>query len=72
MDLRKHLIIINGIDKTHQVESINIDGYRYAVKFLNSDKIYSYSGDKVIWLTNPLPIDFTEFGISIEVRLLHQ
>ena len=65
MDLRKHLIIINGIDKTHQVESINIDGYRYAVKFLNSDKIYSYSGDKVIWLTNPLPIDFTDCQIFI-------
>lgn len=58
MNLQKHVIIINGVDKTYQVESIRLDGYKYAVKFQNTDKVYSYSGDKVIWLTNPLPVEF--------------
>lgn len=58
MNLQKHVIIIKGVDKTYQVESIRFDGYMYAVKFQNADKVYSYSGDKVIWLTNPLPVEF--------------
>lgn len=58
MNLQKHVIIINGVDKTYQVESIRLDGYKYAVRFQNSDKVYSYSGDKVKWLTNPLQVDF--------------
>uniref|UniRef100_UPI002731C194 DEAD/DEAH box helicase n=1 Tax=uncultured Muribaculum sp. TaxID=1918613 RepID=UPI002731C194 len=58
MNLQRHVIIINGVDKTYQVESIRLDGYKYAVKFQNADKVYFYSEDKVIWLTNPLPIEF--------------
>lgn len=58
MNLQKHAIIINGVDKTYQVESIRLDGYKYAVKFQNTDKVYSYSEDKVKWLTNPLQVDF--------------
>ena len=58
MNLQKHVIIINGVNKTYQVESIRLDGYKYAVKFQNADKVYSYSGDKVIWLTNPLSVEF--------------
>lgn len=58
MNLQKHVIIINGVDKTYQVESIRLNGYKYAVKFQNSDKVYSYSRDKVAWLTNPLSIEF--------------
>lgn len=58
MNLQKHVIIINGVDKTYQVESIRLDGYKYAVKFQNTDKVYSYSLDKVIWLTSPLSVEF--------------
>lgn len=58
MNLQKHVIIVNGVDKTYQVESIRLDGYKYAVKFQNADKVYSYSGDKIIWLTNPLSVEF--------------
>jgi len=58
MNLQKHVIIINGVNKTYQVESIRLDGYKYTVKFKNADKVYSYSGDKVIWLTNPLSVKF--------------
>ena len=58
MNLQNHIIIVNGTDKTYQVESIRLDGYKYAIKFQNTDKIYSYSKEKVIWLTNPSPINF--------------
>ncbi len=58
MNLQKHVIIINGVNKTYQVESIRLDGHKYAVKFQNANKVYSYSGDKVIWLTKPLSVEF--------------
>lgn len=58
MNLQRHVIIINGVNKTYQVESIRPDGYKYAVKFHKNDKIYTYSRDKVIWLTNPLSVEF--------------
>ncbi|MCM1297536.1 MAG: AAA family ATPase, partial [Muribaculaceae bacterium] len=65
MDLQKHVIIINGDDKTYQVESIRLDGYKYAIKFQNSDKVYSYSMDKVTWLTNTISIEFEDCHIFI-------
>lgn len=65
MDLQAHVIIINGVDKTYQVESIRLDSYKYAIKFQNADKIYSYSRDSVIWITNPIPIDFEKCHIFV-------
>lgn len=65
MNLQKHVIIIKGVNKTFQVESIRLDGYKYAIKFQNSDKVYSYSIDKVTWLTNPISVDFVDNNIFI-------
>lgn len=65
MNLENHIIIINGVDKTYQVESIRLDGYKYAIKFQNTDKIYSYSRDNVLWLTNPTSIDFENCHIFV-------
>lgn len=65
MNLKAHVIIINGVDKTYQVESIRLDGYKYAIKFQNADRIYSYSGDNVIWITNPTTIDFENCHIFV-------
>lgn len=53
MDLQQNIIIINGVNKTYQVESIKLDGYKYAVKYHNSDRIYTYSSEKITWLTHP-------------------
>ncbi|MFG6386240.1 MAG: AAA family ATPase [Muribaculaceae bacterium] len=66
MNLQKHIVIINGVDKTHQVESIRLDGYRYAIKFNNSDKVYFYSDDKIEWLTNPLSVNLNNCKILIK------
>lgn len=57
MNLQEHIIIINGVDKTYQVESIKPDGYRYAVIFRNSDKTYFYSRENVQWITGPTSLD---------------
>ena len=65
MNLKTHVIIINGEDKTYQVESIRLDGYKYAIKFQNSETIYSYSRYNVIWITNPTLIDFENCHIFI-------
>ena len=81
MNLQAHVIIINGVDKTYQVESIRLDGYKYAIKFQNTEKIYSYSRDNVIWITNPTPIDLENCHIFVngkketniqEIRLFAQ
>lgn len=68
MNLQQHVIIINGVDKTYQVESIRLNGNKYAVKFQNADKVYSYSQDKVIWLTNPIPIEFEGCHVFVNGR----
>lgn len=68
MNLQKHVIIINGVDKTYQVESIRLDGNKYAVKFQNADKVYSYSQDKVIWLTSPLSVEFDGCHVFVNGR----
>ena len=81
MNLQNHFILINGVDKTYQVEPIRLDGYKYAIKFQNTDKVYSYSTEKVIWITNPTPIDFEDCHIFVngkkekniqEIRLFTQ
>lgn len=68
MNLEKHIIIINGVDKTYQVESIRPDHHQYAIKFQNSDKTYSYSHNNVVWLTNPLTLDIDNCHIYANGR----
>lgn len=53
------------MDRTYQVESIRLEGYKYAIKFQNTDKIYSYLRDNVLWLTNPISIDFENCHVFI-------
>lgn len=65
MNLENHIIIINGVDKTYQVEFVRLDSYNYAVKFQNTDKIYSYSRDNILWLTNPTPLDFKNCHVFV-------
>lgn len=68
MNLENHIIIINGVDKTYQVDSIRLDGHQYAIKFQNSEKIYSYSTNNVLWLTNPLPLNISDCYIYVNGR----
>lgn len=68
MNPENHIILINGVDKTFQVESIRLDGHQYAIKFQNSDKTYSYSRKNVSWLTNPLTLNIENCHIYANGR----
>lgn len=68
MNPENHIILINGVNKTFQVESIRLDGHKYAIKFQNSDKTYSYSRKNVLWLTNPLILDIENCHIYVNGR----
>ncbi|MDE6152041.1 MAG: DNA2/NAM7 family helicase, partial [Prevotella sp.] len=53
-NLTKSLIILNGELKTLQIASISkLGASAFRVCFKNSPKSYTYSADKVIWLTKP-------------------
>lgn len=66
MDLRNNIIIVNGINKTYQVEFIKLIDNKYSISFLNSPKIYSYNKERIIWLNKPIPIDITNLHIFIK------
>ncbi len=65
MNPENHIILINGVDKTLQVESIRLEGHQYVIKFQNSAKTYSYSRNNVLWLTNPLTLDIENCHIYV-------
>lgn len=69
MNALNHIIIINNEDKTSQVEHIRPDGYAYSIKFHNTDKIYSYSRDKILWLSNPTPINIENCHILVNGKM---
>ena len=59
LDLRENMIVIDGEIKTFSVERCwsASSSYRRNVIFKNNPKTYSYSYDKVLWLTNPEILD---------------
>ncbi|MCM1140579.1 MAG: DNA2/NAM7 family helicase [Muribaculum sp.] len=69
MDLLKHIILIEGVDKTNQVESIKLDTYKYAIKFTNNVKVYSYKRNRVVWLTHPVSLYLSNSYIYINGKL---
>ena len=53
-DLTQSLILLNGELKTLQIASISkLCATAFRVSFKNNPKSYTYSADKVTWLTNP-------------------
>lgn len=65
MNLQNHIVFINGVNKTYNIESIEFDGYKYAIRFKNSDKTYTYAKDKIEWLTNPVLLDVKKCHIFV-------
>ncbi len=65
MDLTSNLILINGEIKTFQIDSISRNNHGYSVKFSSSDKTYTYTTDKVVWLVNPVDLNPINYIISI-------
>ncbi len=65
MDLTSNLILINGEIKTFQIDSISRNNYGYSVKFTSSEKIYTYTNDKVVWMVNPADLNPINYIICI-------
>ena len=47
MDEEKHLILINGQDKTDSVASFQFRAGKYDVVYTTSPKVYSYQSSRV-------------------------
>ncbi|WP_295731297.1 AAA domain-containing protein [uncultured Muribaculum sp.] len=59
MELTQNLIIIDGVNKTSQIEAIEHRGDFYVVKFKNSTKAYNYRPEKIVWLRNPVALNIS-------------
>ncbi len=68
MDLRQHIILIKGVNKTYQISNIYTNGDRVIVKFGNSGKTYTYSRDNVIWLSNPVEMNIDNAHVFVNGR----
>ncbi len=66
MDLSHDLILLNGEDKTSQINYIEKVGYNiYRVWFKNNPRPYSYSTDKVTWLNKPEYVNLSNSRVYI-------
>lgn len=65
MNLKEHIILIKDIDKTHEVEMIDLQEDKYIIRFCNSNKTYNYSRDNVVWLTNPVELNIKDNHVYI-------
>lgn len=65
MNLQNHVILIGGVDRTYQVESIRPEYNKYAIKFLYSNKTYSYLRENVVWLSNPVALDIESCHVFV-------
>ena len=53
-DLTKFMILLNGELKTLQIASISkLGDSAFRILFKNNPKTYTYSAEKVVWLTDP-------------------
>lgn len=67
MDLSRHFILLNGEAKTLQIDSIQrTEPNCFCVRFRNNPKPYTYSADKVVWLSNPQWVSLAESKVYID------
>lgn len=72
IDATQNLILINGENKTLQIEEIGRDDAgRFNVKYLGSSKVYRYGSEKVVWLTCSKQIDIAHNRIFIRQRRVY-
>nr|MBQ5604713.1 AAA family ATPase [Bacteroidales bacterium] len=60
LNLRENMLVIDGQIKTSQIArcAINDSGDKYNIAFNNNpNKIFSYSRNRAMWLTNPVTFD---------------
>ena len=72
IDATQNLILINGENKTLQIEEIGRDDAgRFNVKYRGSSKVYRYGSEKVVWLTCSKQIDIAHNRIFIRQRRVY-
>ena len=70
MDKNKYILLLNGKDKTSDVESIEHQSTKIAVKFFNSGKQFTYNKSNVILLDNPSIFNHNNYLIYLGNRCL--
>lgn len=70
MDKNKYILLLNGKDKTSDVESIEHQSTKIAVKFFNSSKQFTYNKSNVILLENPSIFNHYNYLIYLDNRCL--
>lgn len=70
MDENKYLLLLNGKDKTSDVEIITQQSTKVAIKFFNNNKEFSYNKRNVSLLDNPTIFNHNAHLIFFENRCL--
>ena len=69
MDLSHHFILLKGEARTSEIESIESNSTTtYQVRFKNNSRPYTYSKEKVLWLSNPETINILNSKIYFNGR----
>lgn len=68
MNQKQHLILVKGVDRTSQIDRIELSGIKYTVKFINSPVEYQYSRENILWLGNPEEIDIGGSHVYVKGR----
>lgn len=68
MNQKQYLIFVKGVDRTSQIDRIELSGIKYTVKFSNSPVEYQYSRDNILWLGNPEEIDIGGSHVYVKGR----
>ncbi len=67
MDLSRQFIMLNGQSKTLEIASIEKFGAdRFRVRFKNNPRPYTYNADKVLWLSDPEPVDLKHSKVYLD------
>ncbi len=69
MDLSHHFILLKGEARTSEIESIESNSATtYRVRFKNNSRPYTYSKEKVLWLSNPETINTSNSKVYLNGR----
>lgn len=73
MDETKNLILAKGINKTKEIKECKFDPQqrRYIVTFVNSNCVYQYASDKIMWLVDPIQLDPDIYRIETNHKALY-
>ncbi|WP_161993095.1 AAA domain-containing protein [Sediminibacillus terrae] len=57
MDIKQHLLLLKGEDKTDQVDTCTLREGKWQIRYKGNSKLYTYREHNVEWLKDPTQID---------------